>query len=171
MNERVEKYLNFQKEQARKDQAAYRDKVLVAAGLYERQYVPKEESENTWDDSLIWDSQAQQYYKKVGIEVTDEEFCEIEKYTKEKQDSGESGMFSNVGQKIMGLATLVCWIGIIVSILTGIIMMAASESLVLVGLLTAVVGSLGSWIGSWFTYGFGELLETTKKIEKNTRKE
>ena len=80
-------------------------------------------------------------------------------------------MFSNVGQKIMGLATLVCWIGIIVSILTGIIMMAASESLVLVGLLTAVVGSLGSWIGSWFTYGFGELLETTKKIEKNTRKE
>ena len=33
MNERVEKYLNFQKEQARKDQAAYRDKVLVAAGL------------------------------------------------------------------------------------------------------------------------------------------
>ncbi len=169
MNERVEKYLNFQKEQARKDQAAYRDKVLVAAGLYDRQYVPKEESENAWDDSLVWDPQAKQYYKKVGIEVTDEEFAQIEQYTQEKPVSSGKGMFANVGQKIMDLATLVCWLGIIGSILTGIIMMAAAEELILAGLLIAVGGSVASWIGSWFTYGFGELLETVKKIEKNTR--
>ena len=47
MNERVEKYLNLKKEEQRKRQAAYRDKVLVAAGLYERQYVPKEEGDDT----------------------------------------------------------------------------------------------------------------------------
>lgn len=168
MNERVEKYLSFKKEEARKAQAAYRDKVLVAAGLYEREYVPKQEGDDNWDESLTWDPQAQQYYKKVGIQVTDEEFAQIEAYTTEKQDSGETGMFANVGQKIMDLASLVCWMGIILSILTGIIMMAAE--LVLPGLLIGVVGSLGSWIGSWFTYGFGQLLETTKQIEKNTRK-
>ena len=171
MNERVEKYLNFKKEEQQKLQAAYREKVLLAAGLFEREYVSKQEGDDTWDDSLTWDSQAQMYYRKVGITVTDEEFVEIEKYTQEKQETGETGMFTNVGRKIMDLATLVCWIGIIGSIITGIIMMAISESLILPGLLVAVVGSLGSWIGSWFTYGFGELLETTKQIEKNTRKD
>ena len=170
MNERVEKYLNYQKEEERKRQADYREKVLIAAGLYEREYIPKQEGEDNWDESLTWDTQAQQYYKKVGIQVTDEEFAQIEAYTTEKQDSGEKGMFANVGQKIMDLASLVCWVGIVISILTGIIMMAAAEELILAGLLIAVVGSLGSWIGSWFTYGFGELLETTKQIEKNTRK-
>lgn len=169
MNKRVENYLNFQKEEEKKRQAAYREKVLVSAGLYEREYVPKEQGDDNWDESLTWDPQAQQYYKKVGIEVSDEEFREIEKYTAEKADNGEKGMFANVGQKIMDLASLVCWLGIILSILTGIIMMAVSENLILLGLLIAVVGSLGSWIGSWFTYGFGELLETTKRIEKNTR--
>ena len=167
MNERVENYLNQKKEEERKKQAAYREKVLLAAGLFERQYVSQEEGERTWDDSVIWDAQAQQYYRKVAIAVTDEEFAQIEKYTQEKQDSGESGMFTNVGRKIMDLASVVCWLGIIGSIITGIIMMAAE--LVLLGLLVAVAGSIGSWIGSWFTYGFGELLETTKQIEKNTR--
>ena len=62
-------------------------------------------------------------------------------------------------------------VGIVLSILAGIVMMAASEDLILIGLLVAVVGSLGSWIGSWFVYGFGELIETTKRIEKNTRKD
>ena len=169
MNERVEKYLNFKKEEQQKRQAAYREKVLLSAGLYERQYVPKQEGDDVWDDSLTWDSQTQQYFRKVAIAVTDEEFAQIEEYTQEKADTGETGMFANVGRKIMDLATLVCWLGIILSILTGIIMMAAE--LVLPGLLIAVVGSVGSWIGSWFTYGFGELLETTKKIEKNTRKD
>ena len=171
MNERVEKYLNFQKEQENKDRAAYREKVLVAAGLYDREYVPKDEGEKAWDDSLTWDPQAQQYYKKVGIAVTDEEFAQIEAYTQEKPQKSGGGMFSNVGQKIMDLATLVCWVGIVLSILAGIVMMAASEDLILVGLLTAVAGALGSWIGSWFVYGFGELIETTKRIEKNTRKD
>lgn len=167
MNERVAQYLHIKKEEERKRQADYREKVLLAAGLFDRQYIPREEGDGIWDDSVIWDSQAQQYYRKVGIAVTDEEFAQIEKYTREKQDSGESGMFTNVGRKIMDLASVVCWLGIIGSIITGIIMMAAE--LVLPGLLFAVVGSIGSWIGSWFTYGFGELLETTKQIEKNTR--
>ena len=166
MNERVEKYLQLKMEEEQKLQAAYRDKVLVAAGLYERQYVPEPERDS-WDESLAWDPEKQQYFRKVGIAVTDEEFAQIEKYTTEKQDTGETGMFKNVGQKIMELAIWVCWLGIIGSIITGIIMMAAE--LVLPGLLIAVLGSVGSWIGSWFTYGFGQLLETTKQIEKNTR--
>jgi hypothetical protein len=33
-----------------------------------------------------------------------------------------------------------------------------------------VVGGLASWIGSFFTYGFGELIEKTTEIANNTSK-
>ena len=37
----------------------------------------------------------------------------------------------------------------------------------LLGILTIGLGLLGSWIGSFFTYGLGELIETTKELNQN----
>ena len=55
-------------------------------------------------------------------------------------------------------------------ILGGILMMAAGDEMILVGLLVAGVGCLGSWLSSLFLYGFGELIAKITQIEKNTRK-
>ena len=75
-------------------------------------------------------------------------------------------MFSNIGGKIKKLAKAVCWIGIIFSCIAGIGVSVGlgSNALVgaLVGLLVAIIGSLLSWIGSFFMYGFGELVENSK---------
>lgn len=68
-------------------------------------------------------------------------------------------MFDNIGGKIKGLAKLVCWLGIIMSVISGIVLSAASESGI--GVLIAIGGSVLAWIGSFFTYGFGQLVQNS----------
>ncbi len=70
-------------------------------------------------------------------------------------------MFENVGSKVKTLARVVCWIGIIGSIIGGIAIMAQGENLFLVGILSAVLGSFFSWIGSLSLYAIGEAAENS----------
>ncbi len=81
-------------------------------------------------------------------------------------------MFDNIGGKIKALAKVVCWLGIIASVISAIMLWAQNnryQSTILMGLITLVLGCLISWIGSFFTYGFGELIEKTVSID-NTLK-
>ena len=75
-------------------------------------------------------------------------------------------MFDDIGGKIKTVAKVVCWVGIIMSVITGIVLISTANT---VGILTIIVGSLGSWIGSFTLYGFGELIEKTTEIAENTR--
>lgn len=70
-------------------------------------------------------------------------------------------MFDNIGGKIKAVAKVVCWIGIIASIIIGFIMLVQDEDTAFAGVLIMVLGSLGSWIGSFMTYGFGQLVENS----------
>ena len=86
-------------------------------------------------------------------------------------------MFKNIGSKIKTLSKVVCWLGIIVSVLVGIIFIAYSavsgENVVLgiiTGVLCIICGSIASWIGSFFTYGFGEIIDKLTEIANNTKK-
>lgn len=73
-------------------------------------------------------------------------------------------MFNRIGEKLKGLATILCIIGIIISIIVGGTM-ASNEYLVGKGVLIMIVGSLFSWVSSFFIYGFGELIEKVSSIE------
>ena len=83
-------------------------------------------------------------------------------------------MFSNIGNKIKGLAITLTVLGIITSIIYGIIVASTASELsgfaknagVIGGLLIIVVGSVLSWIGSLVLYGFGQLVESAQNIEK-----
>lgn len=79
-------------------------------------------------------------------------------------------MFNNIGRKIKTLAQVICWVGIIASIVAAIVVLSTRpRNDEWLALLILVGGSLFSWIGSFFTYGFGELIEKTTAIERNTR--
>ena len=91
-------------------------------------------------------------------------------------------MFDNIGGKIKALAKVVCFLGIAGSVIAGLVAMAqagevskysddVATATAFSGFLIMVIGSLLSWIGSFFTYGFGELIEKATEIEKNTRGE
>lgn len=87
-------------------------------------------------------------------------------------------MFSNIGRKLKTLAMLICWLGIIVSVILGFVTIAQANqvpflerTLVISGLTTMGVGSLCAWIGALFTYGFGQLIENTDVIRKQLSNE
>ena len=80
--------------------------------------------------------------------------------------------YNNIGGKIQGLAKFFFILGAIFSVIGGISTIAAFDGEAL-GFLTAIVviivGAIGSWIGSWMLYGFGELIVKTTEIAENTR--
>ncbi len=101
-------------------------------------------------------------------------------------------MFKNIGHKIKVFAKIICWIGIICSVLFGLMVMFGSAGAtefvsqygqqygqhvvisggfaIFVGIVIIVVGVLASWIGSFMTYGFGQLIENTEEIKKSLEK-
>ncbi|MBO5500898.1 MAG: hypothetical protein J6K73_16780 [Clostridia bacterium] len=84
-------------------------------------------------------------------------------------------MYNNVGSKIKRMAVIFAIIGIVVSILTGVGLMLSfgeisryysdTPSVLLISLLIMVGGSLLSWIGGFFTYGFGEIIDSLNNME------
>ena len=78
-------------------------------------------------------------------------------------------MYNDVGKKIKGLMETLLMIGIVLSVVGGIVVMTISDDLIVVGLLIVIVGSLASWIACIFAYAFGELVDRTCNIEKLLR--
>lgn len=93
-------------------------------------------------------------------------------------------MFKNIGKKIKIFAKVICWIGIILSLLAGIIFIVAGVSgetiqakvngttqyidssvLIVVGIIFVILGPIFSWIGSFMVYGFGEIVDNTQAIK------
>lgn len=68
-------------------------------------------------------------------------------------------MFKDIGGKIKTLATVVYWIGTVLSVMYGYVLMM--EISFWPGLLTIVLGALGTRIGSFVLYGFGQLVENS----------
>lgn len=169
MNVKVEAYLaEKEREQAAK-KLAQRQKILQKAGLAEKVFSPTGQASKEYPH---YDAEELRYYKLVCEEVTDEEYERIAAYVKDDlEDAPEEGkMFADIGGKIRSVARMLCWIGIAFSVLVGLILMAQDSDLAPMGILTAGLGALFSWISSLFLYGFGELIVKATQIEKNTRK-
>ena len=78
-------------------------------------------------------------------------------------------MYDNIGGKIKGLAKVIFIIEVIAAVIAGFAIIAIDKYLALIGLLVMAVGATAAWISSWFLYGFGELIEKTCEIARNTR--
>lgn len=91
-------------------------------------------------------------------------------------------MFTNIGGKIQVLGKVLCWIGIAVCILSGILFIAGGSAVseyynasnvssVVTGILVMVIGSLVSWVSSFMMIGFGKIVECAEQIATNTKKD
>ena len=86
-------------------------------------------------------------------------------------------MFENIGRKLKILAQVICWVGIIVSVLSALLfffaagLLPASERVTAIvsGGIALVLGPLLSWIGSFQLYAYGELVEKTTVIEQRLK--
>ena len=77
-------------------------------------------------------------------------------------------MFENIGNKIKILAIVLAILGIILSIVIGTVIIVQEKFLP--GFLFIIIGSLSSWISSFFVFGFGEVIECLQEISYNTRR-
>ena len=84
-------------------------------------------------------------------------------HSETENDGYNSGMFSNIGSKIKGLAVFITCMGIISSVIGGIVLMVTDEELILPGILVMAVGSILSWVASFLLYGFGQLVDNSDK--------
>ena len=77
-------------------------------------------------------------------------------------------MFNNIGFKIKMLARILTALGMVLSGIFGLITMFGSAA---AGFSIIVVGCLGSWVGSFLLYGFGELIENVTEINEKLKKQ
>ena len=89
-------------------------------------------------------------------------------------------MFKNIGKKIKGFVTFLCIFGFVVvgisaiaGLITGIVTMARGNVALGIGILfgsifAAAIGCVFVWISCFIFYGYGELVDKTADIAKNT---
>ena len=81
-------------------------------------------------------------------------------------------MFNEIGKKIKKLAEVLCWIGIIGSVITAIVLWSIAsdsydpESYILSGFLVGAIGSLFSWVSSFFMFAFGDLVDSAAQLKE-----
>ena len=85
-------------------------------------------------------------------------------------------MFDNIGGKIKGLAKVIFIISACFIVLLGIILMTSLQMYgsfysLIFGLIFMAIGILFSWISSWFLYGFGQLIENSDVLVKESKKQ
>ncbi len=82
-------------------------------------------------------------------------------------------MFDDIGGKLKALAKVACGLGIAASIIGAFALWVQNSSYnptTFAGVLVLVLGSLASWIGSFFTYGFGALIENSETLHADNLK-
>ena len=77
-------------------------------------------------------------------------------------------MFDNIGDKIKTLAKVSTVLGIVISVIYGIVLMVSD--LIFVGFLVMILGSLLFWISSFTLYGFGEMINQLEYSNSNSKK-
>ena len=85
-------------------------------------------------------------------------------------------MFDNIGRKIKTLAKVSCWMGIIGSIITAIVMICNYYiEIRIMGWIVLFAGPLVSWISSFALYALGEIADNsatqTQLLTKLAQKE
>ena len=71
-------------------------------------------------------------------------------------------MFDSIGRKIKTLAKVLCWLGIIGSVIAALVMINSRYSETrITGLITLFAGPLVSWISSFTLYALGEITENS----------
>lgn len=152
MNEKVAKYLEEKREKERKE-------ILIAAGLYEKEYAPKsQELPNGEYPRLDTTIIPNRPYKAIPIEITDEEYEQIKKY------AVKPPIFlpkPNVIAKIL-LGVGICVYGL--GFIGGMQLQSAAEELLSLAIIVWAIAAVGGTI----LLGLSEIVKLLQNIrDKN----
>ncbi len=117
MNEKVKVFLESKQKEIEIEREQRKSKKLISLGLYDKVYSPDNNCTEEYRFSE-WDAKDQQYkyYKKVPIEVSDEEFEEIQVVSKSSNEQQ-----TNPKNPVSVLLTVIAWIIYICGFIFGIV--------------------------------------------------
>ena len=142
--------------QKRLEEKQARDALLVSQGLYEKVYAPNDEwSEEYPENEYDKKREIYCYFKKVAIEVTDEEYEKIKKYAFASSTLPEPVNSSN------GIATVLTVIGVIVYLI-GFIGFFAMFNM---NALSAFIILASAAISGTMFLGFAEIIKLLQSIK------
>ena len=139
--------------QKRLEEKQARDALLISQGLYEKEYAPSDEwSEEYPENEYDQKREIYCYFKKVAIEVTDEEYEQIKKYAFASNSLPETNDIAKI------LTFIACAI-YIVGIIAGIIIVEP------MGIAVSVVCWVITAISGTMFLGFAEIIKLLQSIK------
>ena len=105
---------------------------------------------------------------KSGVEQKGDEVVHIidEKETGLYSKKKETGMFSNIGEKLKSWARIITVLGIIIGIVMCVPFALIDEEMILIGALSGIIEAVVAWICSLILYAFGELVQNSKESKE-----
>ena len=168
MNEKLKKFLDSKKDTETQKYEEKKQKILIDLGLYEKVYSPDNKPSEEFS-IYEWDSvnQVNKYYKKVPIEITDEEYQEIKKYAKEEEKEEKEVSDNPVATAL----TFIAWVIFLVGFIAGL---ALGTEQVLRGYsYTTVFSFANAFVYWWISFisgtlvrGFAEIIKLLNAINK-----
>ena len=153
MNKILEQYLNEKKEAQLQIKEQEKTELLINEGLYEKILIDASEVdfendlvEYSWDES----TQSNAYFKKIPIEITDEEYNELLSFCETEEHSSNT---------VATTLTVIAWIIYIAGLITGLVYI--SEEAFLITLLSW----FSCFISGTMFLGFAEIIKLLQSIK------
>ena len=167
MNEKLKKFLDDAKVFEAKEREERKQKTLIELGLYEKVFSPNNQRSEefnceSWDET----NQEYKYFKKVPIVISDEEFQEVEKYSRE-----EVLIQNNI---VATALTIIAWVIFVGGFFAGIILGTVEvegrySTSVEFSFATAFIYWCVSLISGTVFLGFAEIIKLLNAIKEKLR--
>lgn len=155
MNERLQEYLNKKTVENRAKFESQRDANLIAAGLFEKRFSPLNKEDDPEYPFSMWNKEESRmmYYKKVAIQITDEEYEAFLKAGPVKSAVIEEESKNGVASTLFGIAvTIYILLGF-----AGLICMFSN-------FLTGLIVMFGGFVSGSTFLGFAEIIKQLHKL-------
>ena len=116
MNDKLKEFLDVKKADEKNRYEEEKRETLIDLGLFEKVYSP----DNSYNEEFSWvewdGSSTNKYYKKVPVEITDEEYQEVKKYLRQEKTKKET----TYNNPIATALTVIAWVLFIGGFIAGI---------------------------------------------------
>lgn len=165
MNKVVEKFIEKQKAELEAKNNLKKEKLLIDLGIYDKEY-----SDNTaWSEEYPkyeYDQNTQEakYYKIVPIQVTDEEYAEILKYSNlnKEEETDKSNNKNTISQVFTGIAWAIFILGFILGFAMGYQQIEYSDKF---KFSVALIYWCISFVSGMVMLGFSEIIKLLNELK------
>lgn len=165
MNKIVQEFIDKKKAEIENNKNKEKRKLLMDLGICEKEYSQSSAwSEEYPDYEYDQETKEGRYFKKIPINVTDEEYEEILKYCKQSDNTTPVNKENKVAKVLTGIAYAIFIVGAILGFAMGYTKNIPEDTYYF-SFAVAVAWWCVSFIGGMFMLGFAEIIKLLNAIK------